>query len=286
MTFTSNAPAPATPPGLPPPDPPPAERLSAGRRWRFAASAAIAATAALLAACLWIAIGASETSSERDRAIRRLQSAERELDRSDIELASAESNLDTIRSELSAMQHQRDDAREHAADVTQQLSTAKSESALLRGDVSRLESSNDLFESVTIDFVQSAMIAGLLLSDADGQCLADAVIDEMGAVETLTYLVDSASRSLSDRSTAFDQTIVRAASDCGVDLEANLEPGQSYGDNDVLDSLYDACAAGSGASCDELYVRSTLGSEYEQFAITCGERYTNESAPMSCVGNV
>lgn len=47
--------------------------------------------------------------------------------------------------------------------------------------------------------------------------------------------------------------------------------GDTYGDNAELDILWDACAAGELASCDDLYYTSAVGSGYEAFGSTCGE---------------
>ena len=49
-----------------------------------------------------------------------------------------------------------------------------------------------------------------------------------------------------------------------------------YGDSVELDALWDACEAGDMASCDDLFRDSPLGSEYEQFGQTCGERTSGE----------
>ena len=49
--------------------------------------------------------------------------------------------------------------------------------------------------------------------------------------------------------------------------------GDTYGDNAELDALWDACADGDGEACDELYWTSAVGSEYEAFGDTCGERF-------------
>lgn len=43
-----------------------------------------------------------------------------------------------------------------------------------------------------------------------------------------------------------------------------------YGDDPALDRLYDECTAGDMFACDELYWGSPYGSEYENFAMTCG----------------
>lgn len=60
--------------------------------------------------------------------------------------------------------------------------------------------------------------------------------------------------------------------------------GGSYGDGAELDRLYDACAAGDGLACDELYWQSPLNSEYEEFGDTCGFRFPPQQ--VYCEGNI
>lgn len=45
-----------------------------------------------------------------------------------------------------------------------------------------------------------------------------------------------------------------------------------YGDDPRMDAFHDACAAGDMQSCDDLYMESPWGSEYEDFGNTCGGR--------------
>lgn len=45
-----------------------------------------------------------------------------------------------------------------------------------------------------------------------------------------------------------------------------------FGDDAGLDILWLACEAGEGAACDELFERSPVGSEYELFGVSCGNR--------------
>lgn len=47
---------------------------------------------------------------------------------------------------------------------------------------------------------------------------------------------------------------------------------ETYGDDPVLDALWDQCEAGDGAACDDLYWDSPLGSDYEEFGDTCAGR--------------
>ena len=44
----------------------------------------------------------------------------------------------------------------------------------------------------------------------------------------------------------------------------------AYGDDPVLDALWDACEAGDAVACDDLYMQSPFGSEYESFALDNG----------------
>lgn len=46
----------------------------------------------------------------------------------------------------------------------------------------------------------------------------------------------------------------------------------TYGSDPALDDLYDACKGGDYAACDQLYLDSPSGSEYESFGDTCGDR--------------
>ncbi len=49
-----------------------------------------------------------------------------------------------------------------------------------------------------------------------------------------------------------------------------------YGDDVHFDGLYDSCGAGDMAACDELYLFSAMGSEYESYGSSCGEIATTE----------
>lgn len=54
----------------------------------------------------------------------------------------------------------------------------------------------------------------------------------------------------------------------------------SYGSDPVLDTLWDLCELGEPDACEDLYWESPIGSEYEHFAMTCGER--REASSASC----
>jgi len=51
-----------------------------------------------------------------------------------------------------------------------------------------------------------------------------------------------------------------------------VEGPYDYGDDATLDALWDQCAAGSGDACDSLFFDSPIGSMYEAFGNTCGNR--------------
>ena len=56
------------------------------------------------------------------------------------------------------------------------------------------------------------------------------------------------------------------------DSDGPSDTADAYGDDPFLDDLHDACTAGDMQACDDLYWQSPIGSEYEAFAATCGER--------------
>lgn len=54
--------------------------------------------------------------------------------------------------------------------------------------------------------------------------------------------------------------------------QVSSRAANSYGDDSQLDALWDACAAGDSAACDDLFVNSGFNTEYERFGLTCGNR--------------
>lgn len=56
-----------------------------------------------------------------------------------------------------------------------------------------------------------------------------------------------------------------------------LDPDQhtgpwTRGDDADLDQLWNRCAAADGSACDDLFTRAPVGSDYERFGLTCGDR--------------
>lgn len=46
----------------------------------------------------------------------------------------------------------------------------------------------------------------------------------------------------------------------------------TFGDDPTLDALWTSCEEGSGESCDQLFAAAPVGSEYEEFGVSCGHR--------------
>jgi hypothetical protein len=124
------------------------------------------------------------------------------------------------------------------------------------------------------------------LTRAQAECYVDGVHEQLGA----RYLAPDASISddVAARMTAIRVDCVGVANlgvtstlDPALDPSASASPSteagnlpRRRGDDPTLDALYDQCALGSGQACDDLFDRSPVGSEYESFAITCGNRTT------------
>jgi len=56
------------------------------------------------------------------------------------------------------------------------------------------------------------------------------------------------------------------------DRLALVDQPDTLGDDPVLDELWIGCEAGSGAACDELFAQAPIGSGYEDFGVSCGDR--------------
>jgi hypothetical protein len=66
----------------------------------------------------------------------------------------------------------------------------------------------------------------------------------------------------------------RIAEEVRQEIESGVQSDAfGYGDDATLDQLWDSCAAGDGQACDDLYSQAPIGSEYEQFGDTCGDRF-------------
>ena len=135
--------------------------------------------------------------------------------------------------------------------------------------------------------LERAMEGGAGLDRAAAECYVDRVVSEMGE----EVLAPDAPPN-----EGLDAAKVAIRIDCvgvsevgrpggggtpppGGDLEggdgsiSERPPGPwTFGADEDLDALWVDCERGSGAACDELFDRAPLGSDYETFGATCGNR--------------
>ena len=55
-------------------------------------------------------------------------------------------------------------------------------------------------------------------------------------------------------------------------IDAEVRGPFNVGDDAVLDALWFDCDGGDGAACDQLWEEAPIGSIYESFGVTCGNR--------------
>lgn len=53
---------------------------------------------------------------------------------------------------------------------------------------------------------------------------------------------------------------------------ALVDEPDTFGDDAALDGLWTACEQGSGLACDQLFAQAPIGSDYEDFGVSCGRR--------------
>ncbi len=201
-------------------------------------------------------------------------------------------------SDKAEMQDRLDASKTEVAELTSQLEAGTQRADGLEARLSDIEAELDTANEQVkvagevrdgvIDFLALSMTVGAGLSDPDGRCIAEALADEMGVAELLSATLAAADLGLgatapSSETLRFGLAVVSAAEDCGISLDdPTLGQAASYGDDPVLDALYDQCASGQMGACDQLYIDSPLGSGYESFAGTCGGRFDIDSAPAIC----
>ena len=143
----------------------------------------------------------------------------------------------------------------------------------------------ELGEAMMADAVQGMIAAGF--DPVQAECVVGAMMAEFGADELIALSGDS------EPSPEVGFRMIGIFDECGIDMEdlTGVAPGETptdfrelaqprsdvpgpytYGDDATLDALWDACEAGSGSACDDLYFDSMFGSEYEAFGFTCGNR--------------
>jgi hypothetical protein len=117
-----------------------------------------------------------------------------------------------------------------------------------------------------VDQLQDELVGGGVSSDV-ADCvtrlaeydLRSADLDPI-ALDELKLNCERAERILDDDGLDDDQSLAFA------------EGPHTLGDDPELDRLWAACADGSGQACDDLFQQSPVGSEYERFGVSCGDR--------------
>jgi hypothetical protein len=227
-----------------------------------------------LAAIVVLGVMLISASSDKDDSEQALAEAQTDLENAEADLAASEAAL--TESEAALAQAESDLSSTAAELADAQSAKAEAQAAQADAEAARDEHQQQLadYEEASTEFLTASMVAGVGLSEDDARCLAQATVDELGA--QAMSLIAAAALNGEDAS-KLDETMMAAADGCGVSEDAFDDPTESdafsYGDDPELDALYDACEGGDGKACDDLYVNSAPGSDYEQFAGTCGNRF-------------
>jgi len=197
----------------------------------------------------------------------------------------------------------RDDAEEALAanerelsQVSSQLDTSKQETVGLQDELggakqSLTEAEVKLAEAAetrqgVIDFLATSFTVGSPLTQAQGVCVTEGMLAERSVSELLDAFAGVAVDSPDQDLLSLTSDLLAAADDCDIPLDVLNGPvAFSYGDDAALDALFDQCATGSGSACDQLYLSSPVGSDYESFGATCGGRFSTAEVPETCAGS-
>jgi hypothetical protein len=134
--------------------------------------------------------------------------------------------------------------------------------------------SSSIDRSAAVDQVMERFEGRLTRSQAE--CYVDRVVDELGS-DTLEQ--DRPPPEKVPR-------LTRIRTDCAgvASLGTSIPPPtqepvtgggtapMKVGADPELDALHAACAEGAGEACDRLFDLAPLGSDYEDFALSCGNR--------------
>ncbi|HSL58661.1 MAG TPA: DUF2510 domain-containing protein [Acidimicrobiales bacterium] len=135
-----------------------------------------------------------------------------------------------------------------------------------------------------LELFTEGLLAGGEFTEDQARCFAEALTSLEGLdLEGAGDDPDAFAESLESDPTIFF-ALFGAFAECGIPLDGLGGFGEGlgggfggggsgYGDDPALDALWDACEAGDGQACDDLYLRTPIGSEYEEFGATCGGRF-------------
>ena len=214
-----------------------------------------------------VGCGSDVTDSTEYRALRDERDTLAEV------LTARESSLDGLQDELADAQGRLAESEASGADLERQLAATGAELAQAKKDLAAAGDMSDAFER----FASESAYQLLGVGPSDSRCLAEGLVADDDAREAFWDLVSYAEPAIEGSDPP--EVLVELFGNCGLDVTdymLTVMAGNAYGDNPELDLLYDACAAGDGDACDELYFNSEVGSEYEAFGMTCGERFEND----------
>jgi hypothetical protein len=254
-------------PSLPPPPTGPTDE---GRRTTPAwAWLTLIALAAAVAAAVVITVMWSGARDDLDHAETALETTNAELGTSRSELAEAGETLEQTSADL-----EETEVRAEAAELEAESANALAAQASAHAD--EIEARFDGLE----DMLQVALESESN-RPADTEA-ATCILDQVGVEGIMASILLAGDPTIArDIDPELLGDVGAAGIRCGGPL---IEAGP--GDDPALDQLYDGCAAGDGEACDELYFGSPLGSEYERFAATCGDRFTFANAQFECAGAI
>lgn len=163
--------------------------------------------------------------------------------------------------------------------------------SLIDADLTAEEQRCILEELIATGIPPEAILDGSITGDQDAELLAIAVscVDDLASVPAFVQSVIDASAESGEPFTEeeaicvigkmADDDPVTAAADC---IEsADPLTVDDYGDDPILDRLWDACDDGNNQACDELFGTAPLGSAYLDFAQTCAGRLP-DSVGLRC----
>jgi hypothetical protein len=254
----------------------PTTPTSAGKSVWVVASLAVAAVAGVVV----LAMIYDTAAAGRDDAERALSETEANLADIETDLAETQANLAHSEANLAETEANLADNQADLSDTRTKLADNEADLAETQANLAASESLVIEYRDATANFLAFSMGSAIDITDDEATCLAHALVDSLGP-DALGGMTNAESTD------QFGLEAMRMASGCGVTLDTFApEPGFAYGDNPTMDTLYDECAEGVGASCDVLYQQSGVRTEYESFGLTCGNRFEPESAPLLCAGSI
>ena len=200
------------------------------------------------------------------------------IERLETDLAESVADRDTSRGEL-------DDAVAGLAVTEERLSETESG---LEAALAGLADADEVREAV-VEFFVALVGRNTSIDEAGRVCIAEEMVRDVGLIRLLELAgaTGEARDASHPDAIAFGLELARAGEICGhpfADFPGDPSLG-AYGDDPLLDGLYDQCADGLGEACDVLFFESPFDSEYELFGVTCGGRFTVELAPLECAGS-